>query len=104
MPALTRRVLETPEARAALAAFGRFKHAAGGASGAHFGLIMHYLQRATDHAAPDVPVDPSHGTGGRTHAETQDVMRMRQREPVSTTLVSTLKRLGGRRPCAGEEE
>jgi Domain of unknown function (DUF1864) len=91
---LTRRVLDIPEARAPLTAFSRFKQSAASASGAHFGLIVHYLQRGTDRVATNVPVAPSHGTGGRTHRETQDVMRMRQREPVSTTLVSTLKRLG----------
>ena len=91
---LTRRVRDTPEARAPLAAFSRLKHAAASASGAHFGLIVHYLQRGTESVAANVPVAPSHGTGGRTHQETQDVMRMRQREPVSTTLVSILKHLG----------
>ena len=48
-------------------------------------------ERDTGFVATNAPVAPSHGTGGRTHRETQDVMRMRQREPVSTTLVSTLK-------------
>ena len=88
---LTRRVRDTPGARDALAAFSSLKHAAGRASGAHFGLIVHYLQRGTGCADTNVPVAPSHGTGGRSHGETQEVMRMRQREPVSTTLVSTLK-------------
>jgi Domain of unknown function (DUF1864) len=90
---LTRRVRDTPEVRTPLIAFSRFKHAAARASGAHFGLIVHYLQRSNGSVATNVPVAPSHGTGGRTHEETQDVMRMRQREPVSTTLASTLKRL-----------
>jgi hypothetical protein len=88
---LTRRVLETPRARETLVAFSRLKHAAGSASGAHFGLIVHYLQRGTGSAGTKAPVPASHGTGGRTHGETQAVMRMRQQEPVSTTLVSTLK-------------
>ena len=91
---VARRVSETPKAREALIAFGRFKHAAGSAAGAHYGLIVHYLQRGTDIVDTSAPVAPSHGTGGRPHHETQDVMRMRQREPVSTTLVSALRRLG----------
>lgn len=93
---LTRRVVETPESREPLVAFNRLKQAAGRAAGAHFGLIVHYLQRGPDPADTNAPVAPSHGTGGRPHRDTQDVMRMRQREPVSTALVSTLKHLDPR--------
>jgi hypothetical protein len=90
---LTRRVRATPEAHEPLVAFSRFKQIAGSAAGAHFGLIVHYLQRGPGGAGTTAPVAPSHGTGGRPHRETQDVMRMRQREPVSTTLASALRRL-----------
>lgn len=89
---LTRRISTKPELVPALTGFARFRKAAGAAAGAHFGLIVHYLVKSHG-ADPSAPVGAAHGTGGRTHEETDRVRRMRQREPVSGALVAALREL-----------
>jgi Domain of unknown function (DUF1864) len=88
---ISRKIAERRQVVSALTAFGEFKRAAGGAAGAHFGLIVHFLQREPKAGATSTPVAPSHGTGGRSHDETKQVMRMRQREPTSTALLAAVK-------------
>ena len=82
--ALSARLQATPEMCRTLQAFRDFKEAAAAASGAHFGLIVEYLVRSED-STPGAtrPVDPGHGTGGRTHDETKRVQEMRAKHPVA---------------------
>jgi hypothetical protein len=95
--ALADRLRTRPELGLVLQAFAEFKRNAGSAAGAHWGLIVEYLRKGGEGASGHtMTVDPGHGTGGRSHADTEAVMRMRQREPVSTSLVSALRSLGGR--------
>jgi hypothetical protein len=80
---LAARLQATPEMCRTLHAFRDFKEAAAAASGAHFGLIVEYLVRSEDGTGGRRAVDPSHGTGGRTHAETKRVQEMRANHPVA---------------------
>jgi hypothetical protein len=81
--ALAARLRATPEMCRTLQAFRDFKEAAAAASGAHFGLIIEYLVKSEDGAGCRRAVDPGHGTGGRTHAETKRVQEMRAKHPVA---------------------
>jgi hypothetical protein len=53
--ALASRIEERVETMRPLTAFGEFKRAAGGAAGAHYGLIVQFLQRATPEEGPRTP-------------------------------------------------
>lgn len=76
-----------PDLADTLRAFARFERAAGGASGAHFGLILTYLGKGDATAdGTQRAVDAGHGTGGRTHEQTKRVMEMRNRHPVARKL------------------
>jgi len=97
--------LETrPDLTPLLNAFHHFERSAGSASAAHYGLIITYLIKSenrddTDQrghpAPPKRAVDAGHGTGGRTHTQTEEVMRMRNRHPVARKL-SVAANLAGR--------
>ena len=80
---LATRLQATPEMCRTLQAFCEFKEAAAAASGAHFGLIVEYLVKSEDGTGGERAVDPGHGTGGRTHAETKRVQEMRAKHPVA---------------------
>jgi Monodechloroaminopyrrolnitrin synthase PrnB len=80
---LAARLRASPEMRLTLQAFRDFTAAAAGASGAHFALIVEYLVKSENGSGGTCPVDPAHGTGGRTHAETKQVQEMRARHPVA---------------------
>jgi hypothetical protein len=81
--ALAARLQTAPEMRRTLQAFRDFKEAAAAASGAHYGLIIEYLVKSENGTCGRRVVDPTRGTGGRTHAETKRVQEMRARHPVA---------------------
>jgi hypothetical protein len=89
--ALATRLGARPEMRRTLQAFRDFKEWAAAASGAHFGLIIEYLVKSEDGTGGRRAVDPGHGTGGRTHAETKRVQEMRAKHPVAHKLCLATK-------------
>jgi hypothetical protein len=89
--AVAARLQTTPEMCRTLHAFRDFKDAAAAASGAHFGLIIEYLVKSEDGAGGRRAVDPGHGTGGRTHAETKRVQEMRAKHPVADKICNATR-------------
>jgi hypothetical protein len=88
--AVQRVVGKHPELRSALLGFRQLERAAGGAAGAHFGLISRFLIK------PDLDdglssVKASHGTGGRSHEETKAVATMRNRHEIARPLSDAIR-------------
>jgi len=78
-------IMKRPDLLATLLAFRQLERAAGGAAGAHYGLIVKFLVKPDMGEGPS-SVKASHGTGGRSHEETKAVAAMRNRHPVARPL------------------
>lgn len=56
----------------------------------HFGLIKTHLVDAAKKLTPEekaqLPVSPERGTGGKSHEETEAIMRMRRKHPVASKI------------------
>lgn len=69
--------------------------AAGQLSAIHWSLIQNYLVKPVHNLTVgqrgNFAVDPSVGTGGKTHEETQGIMKMRREHPVAAKLIHAIE-------------
>lgn len=96
VPELTERVRLAPAALGwSLTAFKSLVDEFIGASGAHVGLVHVYLEKYGETMSQEevdrMPVKPTHGTGGNSHAHTRQVHDMRRRAPRIRKLLAALK-------------
>jgi hypothetical protein len=70
----------------ALIAYKDLVNACGRLSAIHWALIQNYLIKEAARLSPEeklkLAVSPDQGTGGKTHAQTEAIMRMRRQHPV----------------------
>ncbi|MEP0805581.1 MAG: DUF1864 family protein [Chloroflexota bacterium] len=100
MDGLTNDTLETliamqsDDFRRNLAAYINLVTACGRLSSMHWALIQNYLVKASTTLSAEerarLSVDPEKGTGGKTHKETEAIMRMRLQHPLVAKLMEAM--------------
>ncbi len=77
-----------------LASYMDLVYACGRLTSIHWALIQNYLVKASANLSSEdrarLPVSPDRGTGGKTHEETETIMRMRKHHPLITKLMDAL--------------
>lgn len=82
---------QSSELHKVLAGYKGLFNAAAQLTAIHWALIQNYLVKPaaslTEEEKSKMAVPPDHGTGGKTHAQTEAIMKMRREDPAITKLL-----------------